>query len=652
LQDRLGPFRAELEGKSKHLTPSNFGTNKQKCDAAIPLDASKEESPAVHGSDNMSQTFASVYAILRTEVIQEVGQLRSFVESEVQRLCSYFEVQSAKVEQNIVIVSRSEATNKCLSQRMAEIDQDVARLRARDLTSGSELSELRSRLEVVVRECDEHISREQGHRAEESAAFLSSLKQENELSDRVQSLEKACQRSIAMPSVVLEAAESLRAELRQVVDPLREDVDSLKQANASSQRHDKEFRDLAESKDTERGSSHHEVASLHRRLSDLEAACAAQSQKSGKLQQNLGAVQQVLSQELSRTWSTVNGQVALVTQTVELLRKEFMAVQEQTNSLTDSLADACASSILKAEASLSRELNARKNGNLPTGNGVVIASPKLSPRPPVEGQPKEVSQVSKLEGAITGLHQMVAGTLMSRISDLESMMGSHLGSSKNPVAQSQAHSQVPISVQAESTSASKSHPAIVPKIDMKAARVTRLASATGRATQPSLQASKPAAGDSVSLVSPSPMVCAARETREETGMTLQPSMQPMMPAAGVSLSSVPQSPVVRAARDISLSSVPHSPMVRGTRGVREETGLMLRRPPCATVLNVADGPDYHRKSAASADVVEVLRRDGRGMNASNTMRGSLGLSSRQHGQRWHASRATIHVRARSTEAPA
>jgi len=190
-----------------------------------------------------------------------VGQLRSFIESEVQSLRSQFEKESAKVEQNFTALCKCEATNTGLSQQVAEVRRDFAKLQEMGITCDSGVNELRSRLEVVVRECDEHISKEQSRKAEGSAAFMNSLKlkqvlarsEDNGLSDRVQSLEHACQQAIAMPSVVLEATESLQTELRQVVDPLREDVECLKRAmGASSHRNGKEFGDVTESKDRER----------------------------------------------------------------------------------------------------------------------------------------------------------------------------------------------------------------------------------------------------------------------------------------------------------------------------------------------------------------------------------------------------------------
>jgi prophage DNA circulation protein len=70
-------------------------------------------------------------------------------------------------------------------------------------------------------------------------------------------------------------------------------------------------------------------------------------------------VEHGLSQEIQKTWSNVSGQVAFVTQTVELLQKQYAVVEERINNLTTSVAHACASSIVKAQASLSRELGVR-----------------------------------------------------------------------------------------------------------------------------------------------------------------------------------------------------------------------------------------------------------------------------------------------------
>jgi len=422
------------------------------------------------------------------------------------------------VEQNVTMVNRSEETSNRLLQRMAEIGQNVAKLRERDVLFTGEVSELRSRLEVVVRECDERVAKEPRVLSGESAAFMSSLKQENGLSDRVQILENACQQVIAMPAVVLEATESLRAELRQMVDPLREDMHCLKRANASSQRHGKEFRDLAESNDSEQCSSPNEVTSLHRRLSDLEAAYAAQSKDFGQFQQHLTVVEQTLSEEMQKSWSTVNDQVVLVTQSVELLRKEYFVVQDRIKHLTDSVANACASSIIKAEASLSKELIAMKNSNLVVGGGAV-GSPTVpssrapmqgqlkemsqegqleranaglklatcigalgsatvpSPQLPVEGQLMEMPQESQLERANTGLHEMAAGSLISRISALESMMSFQLGSLKSIVSQIQTPSQVPAAIQSNNTLAPRvSLPPQMASAPARSSMQTRLSS--------------------------------------------------------------------------------------------------------------------------------------------------------------------------------
>merc|ERR1712008_517183 len=78
---------------------------------------------------------------------------------------------------------------------VAEVRRDFAKLQEMGITCDSGVNELRSRLEVVVRECDEHISKEQSRKAEGAAAFMNSLKlkqvlarsEDNGLSDRVQS---------------------------------------------------------------------------------------------------------------------------------------------------------------------------------------------------------------------------------------------------------------------------------------------------------------------------------------------------------------------------------------------------------------------------------------------------------------------------------
>jgi len=287
LQDRLEQFRTKLEYKLSHLTPNNFRTS------AIPPDATKQESPIIP-DDQLLQIVASVYAILRTEVMQEVGQLSSFIKSEVQSLSSQCGMQSKKVEQNAKVVSRSEATNKWLLQHMAEIGKDVIDLRERDATSRSDMSKLRSQLEVVACKRDEHI-KEQGRRADESAACLNSVKH----------VAEAYQQALALPAVMLEAAESLRGELWQVVDPLREDVTYLKRAHARSRLNDKKFGDLAESKDPKRRSSPHEVTRRHGRFSDLEVAHGAESR--------------------------------LVRHLVGLLQKEYAVVQDAMNNLEGQL---------------------------------------------------------------------------------------------------------------------------------------------------------------------------------------------------------------------------------------------------------------------------------------------------------------------------
>jgi len=163
--------------------------------------------------------------------------------------------------------------------------------------------------------------------------------------------------------------------------------------------------------------------------------------------------------------------------------------------------------------------------------GTVAASATAVPtlRPPLEGQLKEVPQKIQLKKAITkldaiseemcseipfiaaseavfsadlnSLRKTVAGTLMPRISALESVMTRQLGSSTNFVAQSQAQSQVPITVQANSTSASDSHPATAletsPSGRKEARTTSRVVSATGPSPQPSLQAKRSAACVSV-----------------------------------------------------------------------------------------------------------------------------------------------------------
>merc|ERR1740123_1573443 len=107
--------------------------------------------------------------------MQEVGQLRSFIESEVRSLRIQFELESAKLEQNVITLYGVEATNNGLSQHMGAISQDFTKLQEKGMTHEKEVNELRSCLEVVVRECDElrecdeHFSKQQSCQAEESA---------------------------------------------------------------------------------------------------------------------------------------------------------------------------------------------------------------------------------------------------------------------------------------------------------------------------------------------------------------------------------------------------------------------------------------------------------------------------------------------------
>jgi len=294
------------------------------------------------------------------------------------------------------------------------------------------------------------------------------------------------------------------------VDPLREDVGCLGQVNADSQQNNREFRDPAESYDPVQPSSLHEFTSLHIRLSDLEAAFAVQSQKSAEFQQHLCAVEQFFSQEMQTTRSTVNGEVALVTQAVEILQKEYVVVQDQTNKLT-----------IKVEAFLSKELVAMKNSNLATGSGVVVAPPVPSSCQPVEGQLNGMPQDSELEKTNTGNHEMAAGSLMSRISALESVVTRQLGALKKIVAQSHAPWAVPMTLQARSTSASK----------------PRSASQMGSAP-----ASVPATRGSASIAVPSRMASPAA-TRGSASVTIPSQMaspaatpRAIMPAASASVS--------------------------------------------------------------------------------------------------------------------
>jgi len=338
LTNRLEQFRAELEEKLKHLTPGNIVTEQKDCDEAIPLDAANQESPTAPDVNNPSDTVTSVYVILRKEVIQEVGQLRSYVESEVESLRSKLQSESAKVEQNVIIVRGFEAERSLLSKRVAEVSQGLAKLQKATVEYESEVSELRSRLEVVVRGCDEYISQEQSRLAEESAAFILATSADLKgLSDRVQSLENTCQQqATAMPSVVLEAAESRCAELR------KESADLVLEATESRWAElRKEFADLTESKDQGRCCSPHNVASLDKRLGDLEAAYAAESKKLVDFENHRGSVDQGLSQEMQNTWAVVKSQIALVMQSVDFLQKQYTVVQERLNSLGDSVNNAC-----------------------------------------------------------------------------------------------------------------------------------------------------------------------------------------------------------------------------------------------------------------------------------------------------------------------
>jgi len=341
LTDRLEQFRAELEEKLKHLTPSNFRTDEQNRDIAAPLDAAKQECAADLAVDNLSEKITSVYLILRTEVMQEVGQLRSFVESETRSLRGQLEVESAKVQRNVISL---EAT---ISQCIGEVMQDFAKLEETGITHEREVSELRSQLEVVVCTCDERLSKEESRQAEESAAFMSTLREqvsaryseEKGLSDRVENLEKALLQAKTMSSNMLDAKGSLRAELRQVMDAFREDLDCLNRAmDANSRRNEKEFGDLAESKDPEGCSRPHDVAGVHRRLLDPEAAYTAESKRLRQFEQHRSNVEQGLSEEML---ATLNSQVALVTQRADLSQKQYTVVQERISNLTDFVVNLC-----------------------------------------------------------------------------------------------------------------------------------------------------------------------------------------------------------------------------------------------------------------------------------------------------------------------
>jgi len=277
--------------------------------------------------------------------VREVSsiQLHAAAAASSDSICeSQFEMESAKMEQNAVTLHELATKNTWLSQCMAEVREDVAKMQKMGITYESEVSELRSRLEVVVRECDEHIYQEQNRRAEESAAYmLVKSSEEKDLSDRVQSMENACQQAMTMPSVMFKASESLRAELRLVVDPLRENLDCLKQAmDAMRQRHEKEFRDLAESKVPAWCSNPHNVVSLHRRLADLEAAYKADSKKLMEFEQSPSTVEQGRSEEMQKAWAVVNSQVSSVTQSVEFLQKQYTVFQERISNLENVVAHA------------------------------------------------------------------------------------------------------------------------------------------------------------------------------------------------------------------------------------------------------------------------------------------------------------------------
>jgi len=241
------------------------------------------------------------------------------------------------------------------------------------------------------------------------------------------------------------------------VDPLREDVNYLKGANASSQQNDKELGDPAESKDHEQHNSPGEVTSLNGRLSDLEVACGVESRLLTHFVERLQKEHAVVQERMNN----LEGQLK------ERLQKEHTVVREQMNNLEGQLKE----HLQKEHAVVQQRMNN------------------------FEGQLKEVHQESRLEMAITRLHELsdemraeqakqitpaeqiakceaacsadvkseratVAGTVMSTICALESMMARQPRSSKAFVAQSQAQSQVPMTVQANNTSSSESRPAI------------------------------------------------------------------------------------------------------------------------------------------------------------------------------------------------
>jgi len=436
LTDRLEQFHAELEEKLKHLTPSNFGIEELNRDLASPLAAAKQKSSIDLGADNVSTTVTSVYVMLRTEVMQEVAQLRSFIERELRSLRSQFEMESAKVEQTAITLCGMEATNNRLSQRMGEMSLDFTKLQETGITHEREVSKLRSCLEVVVRERDEHFSKEQGCQAEESAAFMSTLlgqvsttcANEKGLSERVQSLENACKQVMALPSVVLEAAQELSQKQSTIVQ---------------------------------------EQVSI---LTDLVAcACTAREPVATGVGQSGNQQQQPL-----RHPAAAKQQQQERRQTP---RSEMMRGGLGSNSVPPVNVTAVSSShsfvnqprSAQVGADLTRDMMWRSS---PTSSfGVSPATPVPSSWPSVEGQ---VLQGSRLEEAVARLDELsdemraeqarqvmlaekwvasteaafsadlnsvrdtVACTLLSRLSSLESIMTRHTGSNTSIVARRQA----------------------------------------------------------------------------------------------------------------------------------------------------------------------------------------------------------------------
>jgi len=547
LTEKLMHFQTELDRKLVHLEASHARIEEQSRDVANHLDAAKQCRTVSARTDTLLEASICESTKTGTDITQEVGRLRSFIETDVHSLRSRFQAETARVEQIVLTVSKSEAAIAWLNKRISEIGLDVSKLQE----SGKVQSEsmLRSRLSVL-HECDPHASEEQNCQPEESGSLRNCIMEEpdwatslevHDLSERLHRLEKTCQQAMTMPSRVLELSQNLRAEVQQVLDPVRQDMDCLKQAmDACGHQTAPRCGDTVEASDSEQYGSARHAASLHQRLLGLEVAHAVDSRKSGEFEQHLSKLERGLAQERCNTLTIVNSHMTELTQTVETVRKQQTAMQDQIQGITDSVSEACASGIMKAEAILTRELVTR---NMGTSNGDIQQQQQELPQIAAEGTgnvvrnskssdvvtnmcatafPRSLSPVEQppwgveAEGArdMVRCSSFTAG--VTGISASQSDMTRHVKSSTNLAPSS----QTPTAFQASGSSVSGSYHALAgigsypapagsgsyqapagPAAfrDMKAVRI---AAASGPSIQPSLQPGAPCASLAAHLVSP------------------------------------------------------------------------------------------------------------------------------------------------------